>query len=135
MTETTRRRLGLHLAPWVLWFGTLGGAVAWSLHTVVDWGIDETVCRSGHDSMVGVPLRPLIAGLSLFFLAVAVASLVVSYRHWQLFREAEGDDLQTLRRQRAALMAVVGLALNVLSVLAISFGSLAVFFLSACGTR
>jgi hypothetical protein len=131
-------RLGLRAAPWVLWFGVLGGAVAWSLHTVADWGIDETVCRSGHAEMVGVPLRPLLAGLALLFLVVTVASGVVAFRHWRrlsagpLPGEEEGDELAALRRRRAGFMAQVGFVANILFGLMLLLSAIAVVILPAC---
>jgi hypothetical protein len=136
MTATTR--LGLRAAPWILWFGTLGGAVAWSLHTVADWGIDETVCRSGHAEMAGVPLRPLLAGLALLFLAVIVASGVVSFRHWRrlstgpLPAEEEGDEVAALRRKRAGFMAQIGFVANVVFALMLVCSAIAVLILPAC---
>jgi hypothetical protein len=135
---STTTRLGLRAAPWVLWFGVLGGAVAWSLHTVVDWGIDETVCRSGHAEMVGVPLRPLLGGLALLFLAVTVWSGVVSFRHWRrlsagpLPDEEQGDEVAALRRKRAGFMAQVGLVANVLFGLMLILSAIAVLILPAC---
>ena len=127
-----RRRLGLRLAPYVLWFGALGGTTAWSVHTIVVWGIDETTCRSHHDNIAGAPLKPILIAFTLFFLAISVGSLVVSYRHWQRFRAPEGDDLRTLRQQRAGVMSLIGLVLNVLFVLMIFLDGFAIWFLSAC---
>ena len=118
-TASGPTRLGLRAAPWLLWFGVLGGAVAWSLHTVADWGIDETVCRSGHTEMVGVPLRPLLAGLAMLFLVVTVVSALVSYRQWRRFsagplpEEEDGDEVAALRRKRAGFMAQIGFVANV----------------------
>jgi hypothetical protein len=131
-------RLGLRAAPWVLWFGVLGGAVAWSLHTVVDWGIDETVCRSGHDELAGVPLRPLLGGLSLLFLVICVWSGMVSYRHWHRLSagpipaEEDGDDVAALRRRRAGFMALVGFSANVIFGLMLVCSGIAVLILPAC---
>lgn len=126
------RRLGLRLAPFVLWFGTLGGAVTWSVHTIAVWGYDETVCRSHHNVVDGAPIRPTLAAFTLFFLAISVASLVVSFRHWQRFRGSTGDDLRALRKQRAYLMSVVGLVGNSLFCLMILFDAFAIWVLPAC---
>ena len=127
-----RRRLGLRVAPYVLWFSTLGGAVAWSLHTLFVWSIDETTCRSHHDSIGPVPVRPLLGGITVVFLAIGIASLVTSYRHWQRFRDAEGDDLPAHRRQRGAFMGLVGLVLNVLCVVMIVMVGVAILVLPVC---
>lgn len=154
MTSTRRPqrppRLGLRAAPWLLWYGVLGAATAWSLHMIVDWGINETVCRSGHDQMVGVPLRPLLAGLTLFFLALALASTWIAWRHWrELDRSNRSDDFPlsgaglapdagdvatlALRRRRASFMALVGLVLGVLFDLMLIFSAIAILVLPACG--
>jgi hypothetical protein len=138
MTAPAPTRPGLRAAPWILWFGVLGGAVAWSLHTVADWGIDETVCRSGHDEMVGVPLRPLLAGLALLFLVITAASGVVSFRHWRrlsagpLPEEEAGDEVAALRRRRAGFMALVGFTANILFGLMLLLSAVAVLILPAC---
>ena len=31
-------------APWLLWFAVLGGAVAWSAHLLLGWGLEEIAC-------------------------------------------------------------------------------------------
>jgi hypothetical protein len=135
VTVSTATRLGLRAAPWLLWFGVLGGAVAWSLHTVVDWGINETTCRSGHGELAGVPLRPLLGGLSLLFLVVCLASLVVARRHWRRLDATEDeaeDDLQALRLRRAAFMAKIGFVSNILFALMLACSAVAVVILPAC---
>ena len=151
-TDTsTRTRLGLRAAPWLLWYGVLGGATAWSLHTIVDWGIDETVCRSGHSSMVGVPLRPLLLGLSLFFLVLAIGSAVIAYRHWRILDAANRSDefsedwkthdiapgqgesaVLALRRRRASFMALIGLVVDALFILMLVFSVAATLVLPVC---
>ena len=126
-------RPGLRAASGLLWFGVLGGAVAWSLHSIVDWGINETVCRSGHEEMAGVPLRPLLAGLSLLFLVVCLASLVAAYRQWRRLDGAPADDeLAALRLRRATFMAVIGIGANVLFALMLVCSTIAIFVLPVC---
>lgn len=129
-------RPGLRAAPWLLWFGVLGGSVAWSLHTVVDWGIDETTCRSGHSAIGPIPLTPLLLGISLFFLLLTALSTVVAWRHWrrlQAARDAEGvQGLLELRRDRAAVMALVGFVMNIFFLMMIAFSAAAVIVFPAC---
>jgi hypothetical protein len=127
-------RLGLRAAPWLLWFGVLGGAVAWTLHTLVDWGIDETVCRAGSTELAGVPLKPLLVATTLAFLLLAVVSCIVAWRQWQVLRAAEGaDPLSELRLQRASFMALVGFAANVVFVLILVCTAIAVLVFPVCG--
>lgn len=126
-------RAGLRAAPLLLWFGTLGGAIAWSLHTVIVWGIDETTCRSGHSAIGAIPLTPLLLGIALLFLLITAASTLVSWRHWRRLRTAEGlAGLAELRRDRAQLMAVVGLVMNVFFLLMVTFGAIDVIVFPAC---
>lgn len=125
--------LGLRAAPWLLWFGVFGGAVAWSLHTVVDWSIDETTCRSGHSSIGSIPLFPLLLSISLFFLLVTAASTVVSWRHWR--RTSAADELHgltALRNDRVHLMALVGLVMNVFFLMMVAFGAIDVLVFPVC---
>jgi hypothetical protein len=127
-------RLGLRAAPWLLWFGVLGGAAAWTAHTLVDWGIDETTCRAGATELAGVPMKPLLIGTTLAFLLVSVVATVVAWRQWQVLRAAEGADrLSQLRLQRAAFMAVVGFAANVVFTLILVCTAIAVLVLPVCG--
>ena len=128
------QRPGLRAAPWVLWFGVLGGATAWTLHTLVDWGIDETTCRSGHTDLAGVPVKPLLIGTTLAFLLLAVVSGVLAYRHWRELRAAEdADPLSQLRLQRASMMALVGFAADVVFVLILACTAVAVLVFPVCG--
>lgn len=133
MSAPSSQRPGLRAAPWLLWFGVLGAGVAWSLHTVVDWGIEETVCRSGHDGLLGLPLRPVLFVLALVFLAVAVASTVVAYGLWRKLDGAPADDdLSALRQQRAAFMAVVGVVMDVLFVLMVAMSAVSILVIPEC---
>ena len=132
-------RLGLRAAPLLLWFGVLGGAVAWSAHTLVDWSIDETTCRTGHTDLAGVPMKAVLIATTLAFLALAVVSAVVAWRQWQLLRAAEDesteaqDSLAALRRERAAFMSLVGFAANVVFVLILICTAISVFVFPVCG--
>lgn len=138
MSPRTAQRLGLRAAPWLLWFGVLGGAVAWSLHTVTDWGIDETVCRSGNDSIGPVPLRPLLFVLAVVFLGFSVAAMAVAFVQWRRLEGATARDgmadgqVQALRRRRAAFMAVIGFVANILFALMLAASAIAILILPAC---
>jgi len=127
-------RLGLRAAPWLLWFGVLGGAAAWSLHTLVQWGIDETVCRSGHDEIAGIPLRPLLIGVSVLLLLLDLAATSVSYRQWRTLREAEGADSRSaLGLERAGFMALVGFVGNIVFGLMLACAIVTVLVFPVCG--
>jgi hypothetical protein len=131
---TRPARLGLRAAPWLLWFGVLGGALAWTAHTLVDWSIDETTCRAGATDLAGVPMRPVLIGTTLAFLLVSVVATVVAWRQWHVLRAAEGEDpLSQLRLHRAGFMALVGFAADVVFTLILICTATAVFVFPVCG--
>ncbi|MFD0787379.1 hypothetical protein ACFQZ8_26045, partial [Micromonospora azadirachtae] len=53
----------------LLWYAVLGGALAWAIHLMLAWGIDELTCAGGSDHVGVVPLRVVVA------LAVVVPAL------------------------------------------------------------
>jgi len=128
-------RMGLRAAPWILWFGVLGGATAWSLHTLVQWGLDETVCRSGHDEISGIPLRPLLLAVSLALLVLCAVSATVAYRHWRTLRGAHEDEdgLVALRVERAGFMSLVGFVGNIVFGLMLICAVITVLVFPVCG--
>jgi hypothetical protein len=127
-------RLGLRAAPARLWFGVLGGAAAWTAHTLVDWSINETTCRAGSTDLAGVPMRAVLIATTLAFLLLAGVATVVAWRQWRTLRAAEGaDPLAQLRLQRAAFMAEVGFAADVVFVLILICTAIAVFVFPVCG--
>jgi hypothetical protein len=129
----SRERPGLRAAPWLLWFGVLGAGTAWSLHTLVDWGIEETVCRSGHDELLGVPVRLVVGVLTAVFIAAAAVSTAVSFRAWRRLDGAPADDdLQALRQTRASFMALVGFVGGLFFTLITVMGGIGVLVFSAC---
>jgi hypothetical protein len=131
---TTTARPGLRAAPWLLWFSVLGGALAWTAHTLVDWGINETTCRAGSTELAGVPMKPLLLATTLAFLLVSVIATVVAWRQWRVLRAAEGADPRSqLRLQRAGFMALVGFAANVVFTLILVCTVIAVLVFPVCG--
>jgi hypothetical protein len=134
VSRPVKVRLGLRAAPLLLWFGVLGGAAAWTGHTLVDWSIDETVCRAGHDDLAGVPLRPVLIATTLAFLLLSLVATLVAWRQWRVLDTAEGTEpLPELRRQRASFMALIGLAANVVFSLILVCTAIAVFVFPVCG--
>lgn len=127
-------RLGLRAAPWLLWFGVLGGALAWTAHTLVDWSIDETTCRAGATELNGASLRAVLVGTTLAFLLVSVVATVVAWRQWRLLRATEAAEFRSqVRLQRAGFMALVGFAADVVFTLILVCTATAVFVIPVCG--
>ena len=129
-----RTQLGLRAAPWLLWFGVFGGALAWTAHTLIDWGIDETTCRSGDTDLAGVPMKPVLIGSTLLFLLVSLVATGLAWRQWRTLRDAEGDDpLSQLRLQRAGFMALVGFAADAVFSVILVCTAISVFVFPVCG--
>jgi hypothetical protein len=127
-------RLGLRAAPWLLWFGVLGGALAWTAHTLIDWGIDETTCRAGATDLAGVPMKPVLIGSTLLFLLVSAVATAVAWRQWRTLQAAEGADPRSqLRLRRAGFMAVVGFAADAVFTVILVCTAVSVFVFPVCG--
>jgi hypothetical protein len=120
-------------APWLLWFGVLGGVAAWTAHLLVAWGLEEIACGSGSRStdVLGVPLAVAITAVTVVALAVAVAALVVAWRLWRRTDVAADGEV---RMGRANFMALVGLWADVLFTLGILYGAVALLFIRPCAT-
>jgi len=132
-TAPRRTRFGLRAAPWLLWFGVVGAGTAWSLHTLVDWGLDETVCRSGHDDVAGLPLKAVLVVLTVAFLAVAVASTAAAWVLWRRLDRSDPDEpVEGLRQNRASFMAVVGFVGGLLFSLIIVMSLVGVLVFPVC---
>lgn len=118
-TAELRRRA----APLLLWFAVLGGAVAWSAHLLVGWGLEEIACSpvSAGPEVLGVSLTVWIGVLTVVLGAVTVAAGLLAWRFWRL--EGAG---------RAGFMARFGLAANALFLLMIVYGGLSLLLLRPC---
>jgi hypothetical protein len=129
-TDSPRtRRVGALL----LWFSVLGGAVAWAVHLTAAWGTEELTCAAGHRSISGTSLVLVLALMSAIPGAVALAALAVSWRAWRQTSRYR-DDGGGRRLDRARLLAVVGLAANLLFVAIISFDAVALAVVPPCQT-
>lgn len=129
MAEGTRRLLGGLL----LWFATLGGAVAWSVHLVLAWGIDELACSSNHPDMVaGLPLTGVLTAVVIVPAAVAAAAIGVAAVAWRRLSQATKAKDHSPSLDRARMMASIGLSANLLFFAIIVFGGAAVIVFPPC---
>jgi hypothetical protein len=121
-----RRRFAL-----LLWFGLLGGGIAWAAHVITAWGTVELVCTEGRSDVLGIPLRAVVTVLTVGPGVVALSALVAAaVAGAQLRRiDSDGDDRRVLRAQ---FMAEVGLWLDGLAIAMIVFGAVAIIELSPC---
>lgn len=114
--------------PRWLWFGVLGGAVAWVLHLMAAWLLVELGCAQDRHVVLGLGLRTLTVIATVVPAVIAVAALVVALLAVRSLHHA----VPQRRSRRAFFMAEVGAWLDALSLLMIVFGGAAVVSLGVC---
>jgi hypothetical protein len=132
-------------APLLLWFATLGGAAAWSLHLLFGWGLEEIACSPASASAQVLGLSPTvwIAVVTAALAAVTVAAGLLAWRFWRQAGAADPnrhiepaasdpEPEQTVRSGRAGFMALFGLAANALFLLIIVYGGVSLLLLRPC---
>ena len=130
MTTSTPTKSARKAGGLLLWFGALGGALAWAVHLIAAWGIVELTCVSGHRSLGDVPIRAAVAIGVVVPAVVTLASLLVSWRAWRQASRAErGDDP---RMQRTGLVALIGVCADLLFLTIIIAGGAAVLVFQPC---
>jgi hypothetical protein len=94
-----------------LWFGLLGGAIAWTAHLLLAYVAAEFGCvgRLGERGYLGItPVAWLEAGLTLATALVSGAATVVAYRsHRRLRCDAEQADPTVVAEQYTARAGVL----------------------------
>jgi hypothetical protein len=115
-----------------LWFGLLGGAVAWLLHLMGAYAIAEFGCVSwlGARQWFGISaVAWLCIGLSTFCQLLALVAVLAAYRCMRSSRSADGDFALQSREYAASL----GLGVSFLFAFAIAFESVPiVYYLQGC---
>lgn len=133
--DEAARDAGQWAGPRWLWFGVLGGGLAWTVHLLAAWLADELGCARGPSHVFGMPLS-LATGLATVVPgAVALVALGVAWRALRTLRRAEAEPpsgVSPRRIGRARFMAEVGLWIDLLSLLMITFGGAAVVTFSPC---
>lgn len=129
MAVGTRRLLGGLL----LWFATLGGAVAWAAHLLLAWGIDELACSSGRpDRVAGLPLTGVLTVIVVVPAAIAAAAIGVAAVAWRRLSKAVKAEDHSPSLDRARMMASIGLSANLLFFAIIVFGGSALTVFPPC---
>ena len=123
--ETPHRRAG----GFALWFASLGGAVAWTLHLMLAWLFTELPCRQSHHVVLGLTVSGDATVLTVVPGIVAVLALLTALRAGRALREPVGR-----REVRAKFMATVGAWMDGLAIMMIVFGGIAVATISPCVT-
>jgi hypothetical protein len=114
----------------LLWFAVLGGAVAWAVHLILAWGIDESACARGESHALGLPLRGVLTLSVVLPGLVALAALGAAVLAWRRLRGAAPEAGR--RVQRANFMAVFAVWADLVFLAIIVFGGIAVAVLPAC---
>ena len=116
----------------LLWYGVLGGAVAWAVHLLVAWPLDELTCAAGSEKISAVPLWQAV-GLAVVIPGLVTAgSLAVAALTWRRTARAQSAGAQDPAFGRSRMLAVVGIWANLLFLTIIVLGGVAVLVLPAC---
>jgi hypothetical protein len=108
-----------------LWFGFLGGAVAWTVQFLGDYFLVTLGCTTGTDLTLFIHLISLVA------LVVALLSLLVAWRNWRLTGTDEEYGARTVV-QRGGFMARFGLFAGMLFAVLILFTGVTAIVLPQC---
>jgi hypothetical protein len=116
----------------LLWYGVLGGALAWAAHLLVSWGLDELACAAGSERVSGVPLWQAVALAVLIPALVTAGSLVVAVLVWRRTTQAERAGAEDRSYGRARMLATLGIWANLLFLAIIGLGGIAVLVFPPC---
>ena len=126
------------LAP--LWFGLLGGPVAWTLQLLIDYPLVAHYCFPDAAKRV-VPtidsLHLLVSIVSLLALGVAIAALVTANRSWRESGGAFGSERSELTEGapppgRVRFMSLAGILASGLTIVGIVIHGGFVLLLAPC---
>ena len=134
-TESTYDRPH-RIGPVRLWFGAVGGAVAWALQGFTCFTMAAQACKDGPGNwgpFSPTAVRVLIGCVSAAYLAVALAACYISYQNWRAladgrrFMEAEGYG-------REEYMALAGVLVGLTASVGLIWASIPPIFVSSCNT-
>ncbi|MBX6749422.1 MAG: hypothetical protein IRY85_07055 [Micromonosporaceae bacterium] len=109
----------------------VGGAVAWSVHLIAAWAVDELTCGAGRATVAGVPLVAVMWVAVIVPALVTAAALAVSALVWR--RESAAARQRADRGYgRTGMLGLVGLGANALFLSIIVAGGAAVLVLPVC---
>lgn len=118
-----------------LWFGVLGGPIAWIGHMALNYPLEEVFAcsRSAEDrgQILGLSVDTVVVVANTAMLAVAVASGLVAWTCWRKLRAGPPKDE---RAERARWMAFAGVVEAAFFTGIIVLGYLPSVFLGTCET-
>lgn len=126
------------VSPWAMWFGILGGPVAWSLQQLVNAPLFAHGCYPA-DVPLAAPIWAGSVAVAMTVEAVAVVVCLaagwVAWRSWRLMREEKGGSGHHVMESgdgRSRFMALVGLLCSGLFLLGILFATGFLYVLRSC---
>lgn len=121
----------------LVWFGVLGGALAWAAQFVVNLAFTFAECTQPQRWML--PVHSWEIGISAVALAIGVAAMTVSvwmFRHTYRVDDVLSQELQGEGSSpplgRILFLSVIGLALNSLTMLIIIMTAVGAPLLAVC---
>ncbi|MFJ8579863.1 hypothetical protein [Micromonospora sp. NPDC093277] len=116
----------------LLWYGVLGGAVAWAVHLLVAWSLDELACARGSESISALPLWQALGLAVVIPGLVALGALLVAALAWRRTAAAQATGTTGRGFDRSRLLAVLGVWANLLFLAIIVLGGIAVLVFPPC---
>lgn len=110
------------VGPFTIWFGLLGGALAWIPHLLVSYSAVPLVCETGWAIVLYATAGATLLG--------ALAATLVAWRGWRRARELTNG--APLIAQRSRFMTLSGLILSAFFVAVIVAQSLPIFLQHPC---
>ncbi|MEU2613739.1 hypothetical protein ABZ570_19435 [Micromonospora sp. NPDC007271] len=130
---TTRPDSRVRLAGGLLlWYGVLGGGVAWAVHLLAAWSLDELACAAGAESISALPLWQAVGLAVVLPGLVAVGSLLVAVLAWRRTAGAQAAGTTGRAYDRSRMLAGLGVWANLLFLAIIVLGGVAVLVFPPC---
>lgn len=110
MTEQIQTRERETISPRRLWFGFVGGAVAWVLAGLLNVVLAWEACVTKNDGsffFTQTGVHVVLGIVTLIMLVLAAAAGVVSYQNWRLLSR-QRDFVEAEARGREEFMGIFG---------------------------
>jgi hypothetical protein len=125
-----------HITSGRLWFGAAGAAIAWALQGFICFLISTQACANGTGSWGPISasaVRILIGMVSLLFLAVSVASMLVAWLNWRALTDGR-HLLEAEGIPRENFMAVTGMFVGLACSIGLIWAGIPAVFFEVCNT-
>ena len=131
-----------------LWFGLLGGPIAWSVQTLINLPVASHGCfprLTPLDAPITGAMRGIAFVVSLAALAIGLAAAAVAWRSWRHTRDEQQSGTGNARQHgaehalletgegRTRFMALAGVLTSVTFLVASAIHAAAIFLVLPCG--